>query len=315
MPDFVKRIKLYEEDINLFRHFQIESQIATAYQRKIELKSGGNIVIDHTEAMTTIDVNSSKSKRGKNIEENALQTNLEAAKELSRQMRLRDMGGLIVVDFIDMQNYGNRKKIENITKSETLIDKARIQIAPLSQFGLLEIARQRVRASLAESSHVTCPRCMGQGIIRDTESVSLAILRVIQEQSIIENTNSIVTQAPVEVATFLLNEKRDYITSLEAKFNISILIIPNPFMQTPDYEVKRSKTVDTKFSLAQKSIEKIQNPKNYPIKELMGKKSFEKLFSSNKVKTKNNLGKKSKKSLKAFWDIFSGKSDFKRNNN
>lgn len=239
MPDLMHVVKRYRDDIPLFSRFQIEHQIETAYSRMVPLPSGGAIVIDHTEALVSIDVNSARATRGSDIEDTAFRTNLEAAEEVARQLRLRDLGGLIVIDFIDMERSQNQKEVENRVKESLHLDRARVQMGKISRFGLMELSRQRIRPALNEGSHTTCPRCNGTGVIRDTESSALHVLRIIQEEAMKEGTASVRTQVPVDVATFLLNEKRSEIHKLEARLKVSILLIPNKHLETPHYEVKR----------------------------------------------------------------------------
>src|SRR5574344_716534 len=238
-PDFINRVKLYTGEIPLFSHFQIESQIESAFQREVRLPSGGAIVIDSTEALTAIDINSAKATKGSDIEETAFQTNLEAADEIARQLRLRDLGGLIVIDFIDMTPVRHQREVENRLRDAVRQDRARIQLGRISRFGLLELSRQRLRPSLNESSTHVCPRCMGQGTIRDNESLALAILRLIEEEALKDNTDQVHAQVPVDVAAFLLNEKRTAIIKLEQRHQVRIVIIPNEQMQTPHFEVLR----------------------------------------------------------------------------
>ena len=238
-PDFINRVKLYTGEIPLFSHFQIESQIESAFQREVRLPSGGSIVIDPTEALTSIDINSARATKGGDIEETALQTNLEAADEIARQLRLRDLGGLIVIDFIDMTPVRHQREVENRLRDAVRQDRARIQLGRISRFGLLELSRQRLRPSLNESSTHVCPRCMGQGTIRDNESLALAILRLIEEEALKDNTDQVHAQVPVDVAAFLLNEKRTAIIKLEQRHQVRIVIIPNEQMQTPHFEVLR----------------------------------------------------------------------------
>ncbi|MDR9468767.1 ribonuclease E [Marinospirillum sp.] len=239
MPSYQSKIKFYQDDVPLFSRFQIESQIETAFQREVKLPSGGSIVIDHTEALVSIDINSARATRGGDIEETALQTNLEAADEIARQLRLRDIGGLIVIDFIDMSPMRNQREVENRTRDALKIDRARVQIGRISRFGLLEMSRQRLRPSLGETSGVVCPRCDGQGTIRDVKSLALSILRLIEEEAMKDNTAQIRAILPVSVATFLLNEKRSALHDIEKRQQVEALILPNPEMHTPHYEVSR----------------------------------------------------------------------------
>ncbi len=241
MPHNLNKIKLYTDAIPLFNRFQIESQIESAFNREVRLPSGGAIVIDHTEALTTIDVNSSRATKGGDIEETALNTNLEAVDEISRQLKLRDTGGLIVIDFIDMTPARNQREVENRLKDALKQDRARVQINRISRFGLLEMSRQRLRPSLGESSQIVCPRCNGQGTIRSVESLALSILRIVEEEAMKGNTARVVAQLPVEVATFLLNEKRDMIQALEERNKIRVVLLPNPHLTTPQYQVVRQR--------------------------------------------------------------------------
>ncbi|KAE9625843.1 ribonuclease E [Aeromonas veronii] len=238
-PDFLNRVKLYRGEVALFNHFQIESQIESAFQREVRLPSGGSIVIDPTEALTSIDINSSRATKGGDIEETALQTNLEAADEIARQLRLRDLGGLIVIDFIDMTPVRHQREVENRLREAVHQDRARIQLGRISRFGLLEMSRQRLRPSLNESSSHICPRCQGQGVIRDNESLALSILRLIEEEAMKDNTEQVHGQVPVDVAAYLLNEKRAAIASLEQRNDVRVYIIPNQHLETPHYEVTR----------------------------------------------------------------------------
>jgi ribonuclease E len=243
-PDFVNRVKQYSGEVPLFSHYQIESQIESAFQREVRLPSGGSIVIDPTEALTSIDINSARATKGGDIEETALNTNLEAADEIARQLRLRDLGGLVVIDFIDMTPIRNQREVENRMKDAVQHDRARIQLGRISRFGLLEMSRQRLRPSLGDSAHNVCPRCSGHGTIRGIESLALSILRLLEEESIKDNTGQIEAQVPVSVATYLLNEKRVAIRSIENRNDVGLLIIPNPNMDTPHYSVVRRKTDD-----------------------------------------------------------------------
>lgn len=244
-PDFANRVKQYKGDVPLFSHYQIESQIESAFQREVRLPSGGSIVIDPTEAMISIDINSARATKGGDIEETALNTNLEAADEIARQLRLRDAGGLVVIDFIDMTPVRHQREVENRLKDAVRADRARIQLGRISRFGLLEMSRQRLRPSLGESAHNVCPRCSGHGTIRGTESLALSVLRIMEEESMKDNTGQIEAQLPVPVATYLLNEKRRSIHSIEKRHGVDLLIIPNPNMDTPHYHVERRRPDDT----------------------------------------------------------------------
>ncbi|NDW20250.1 ribonuclease E [Alteromonas hispanica] len=243
-PDFASRVKLYRGEVPLFSHYQIESQIESAFQREVRLPSGGSIVIDPTEALTSIDINSARATKGGDIEETALNTNLEAADEIARQLRLRDLGGLVVIDFIDMTPVRHQREVENRMKDAVRSDRARVQLGRISRFGLLEMSRQRLRPSLGESAHHVCPRCSGHGTIRGTESLALSILRILEEESIKENTGQIEAQLPVSVATYLLNEKRKSIQLLEKRHGVDLLLIPNANLETPHYQVERRRPDD-----------------------------------------------------------------------
>ena len=241
MPANTGKVKLYRDDVPLFSRFQIEHQIESAYGRHVNLPSGGAIVIDHTEALTAIDVNSARSTKGHDIEETAYRTNLEAAEEVARQLRLRDLGGLIVVDFIDMESQKNQRDVENTFRDSLRHDRARVQIGKISRFGLMELSRQRLQPSLEETAHISCPRCGGTGFIRGTESTALHVLRIIQEEAMKENTGAVHAQVPVDVASFLLNEKRAEIQKLEARIKVNIVLVPNAHLETPHYKVQRLK--------------------------------------------------------------------------
>ena len=234
-----RRLKLYSDDIPLFTRFQIESQIESAYAHKVQLPSGGSIVIDYTEALVSIDINSARATRGSDIETTATHTNLEAAEEIARQLRIRDIGGLIVIDFIDMESPKNQRDVEDRLRDAMKMDRARIQIGRLSRFGLLEMSRQRLRPSLGESSHIVCPRCVGIGSIRSVESMTLAVLRLIGEELRKDRTARVIAQVPVSVATYLINEKREWLRTLEDKSEAELIIVPNENIQTPEYSIKR----------------------------------------------------------------------------
>ena len=238
-PDFINRVKLYQGEVPLFSHYQIESQIESAFQREVRLPSGGSIVIDVTEALTAIDINSARSTRGGDIEETALNTNLEAADEIARQLRLRDLGGLVVIDFIDMTPVRHQREVENRIRDAVRQDRARIQISRISRFGLLEMSRQRLSPSLGESSHHICPRCQGTGKVRDNESLSLSILRLIEEEALKENTKQVHTIVPIQIASYLLNEKRKAISNIEKRHNVDVIVAPNEAMETPHFSVFR----------------------------------------------------------------------------
>ncbi len=242
MPKYLPRIQLYEDNIPMFNRFQIESQIETAFQREVRLPSGGSIVIDPTEALISIDINSARATRGSDIEETALNTNLEAADEVARQLRLRDMGGLVVIDFIDMLAPRNQRAVENRVRDALEIDRARVQVGRISRFGLLEMSRQRLRPSLGETSAIVCPRCSGQGSIRDTKSLALSILRLLEEEAIKDRSAEVRAIVPVDVAAYLLNEKRSALTEIEQETKSRVLVIPNPNLETPHFEVTRLRT-------------------------------------------------------------------------
>ncbi len=239
MPRYANRLKLYEDPLALFNRFQIEGQIETAFQREVRLPSGGSIVLDPTEALVSIDINSARATKGGDIEQTALQTNLEAAEEIARQLRLRDMGGLVVIDFIDMTSNRNQRAVENRIREALELDRARIQIGRISRFGLLEMSRQRLRPSLGETSGIVCPRCTGQGTIRDTKSLALAILRLIQEEAAKDRTGEVQAVVPVDVSAFLLNEKRSDINEIESRSGVRIVVVASPYLDTPHFEVRR----------------------------------------------------------------------------
>jgi ribonuclease E len=238
-PDAQRKLKLYQDPVPLFTRYQIESQIESAYSHKVILPSGGSLVIDHTEALVSIDINSARSTRGGDIEATARNTNLEAAEEIARQLRLRDIGGLIVIDFIDMESTANQRAVEDMLRDAVKMDRARIQLGRLSRFGLLELSRQRLRPALSETTHIHCPRCSGMGTIRSVESMSLALLRLIGEEARKERTGRVIAQVPVDIATYLMNEKREWLSQIEARDKVSLVIVPNPHLQTPAYNLKR----------------------------------------------------------------------------
>lgn len=238
-PDFVKRVKLYQNKTPLFSQYQIEKQIETAYQRVVNLPSGGSIVIDHSEALVSIDINSARATGGRDIEETAFNTNMEAAEEIARQLRLRDIGGLIVIDFIDMVSLHNQREVTNRLREALRADRARIRLGNITKFGLLEMSRQRLRPTLGEAIQVICPRCDGQGTIRSTNSLALSIIRLLEEEATMEKTAQIQAHLPLDVATYLLNEKRTAINEIENRQGVRILIIPNQYIKTPKYKIKR----------------------------------------------------------------------------
>jgi ribonuclease E len=261
MPHNLQRVKLYTDPVPLFTRYQIESQIESAFTREVRLPSGGALVIDPTEALVSIDINSSRATKGGDIEETALMTNLEAADEIARQLRLRDMGGLIVIDFIDMTPSRNQREVENRLREALKLDRARVQVGRISRFGLLEMSRQRLRPSLGESSQIVCPRCEGQGTIRGVESLALSILRLIEEEAMKENTARVVAQLPIDAATYLLNEKRAMIEEVEQRHKADVVLIPNLHLETPHFEVTRIREADVTPEMSKKqSFELMAEP-------------------------------------------------------
>ncbi len=260
MPGNVPRVKLYQDEIPLFSRFQIEHQIETAFSREVRLPSGGAIVIDHTEALVSVDVNSGRSTKGSDIEHTAFNTNLEAADEVARQLRLRDLGGLVVIDFIDMENQRNQREVENRLRDALHYDRARVQTGKISRFGLLELSRQRLRPSLGETNHIPCPRCHGTGHIRGIESTALHILRITQEEAMKENSAIIQVQLPVEAATFLLNEKRSDIHKIEERMGVQVVLIPNIHLETPNYTIARIRHDDVTEGTSRASYEMVELP-------------------------------------------------------
>ena len=263
MPQNLSKLKLYDDPVPLFNRYQIEGQIEAAFSRSMRLPSGGSVVVEPTEALITIDINSAKATRGSDIEETALQTNLEAAEEIGRQLRLRDLGGLIVIDFIDMLSNKNQRAVENKLRDAVRIDRARVQIGRISRFGLLEMSRQRLRPSLTEFSHGICPRCDGVGTIRDVKSTALGVLRLIEEEAMKESTAKVSAQVPVDVATFLLNEKRQDVTGIEERYKLDILLIPNQNLETPHFEIQRIREQDVpKLDLGEsyEMVSEVENP-------------------------------------------------------
>ncbi len=260
MPHNIRKLKLYTDGTPLFSRFQVENQIETAYQRTVALPSGGAIVIDHTEALISIDINSARATKGHDIEETALNTNLEAADEIARQLRLRDLGGLVVIDFIDMLPSKHQREVEKRLRDAMKLDRARVQVGRISRFGLLEMSRQRLRPSLGESSQIVCPRCTGQGHIRSTDSMALSILRLVEEEAMKEMTGKVIARLPVSVATFLLNEKRQAITDIQQRRNVDLTIIPNPYMETPHYDISRIRNDNLEDEETQSSYQYIPAP-------------------------------------------------------
>lgn len=295
-PDFLPNLKLYNSPIPLFNYYQIESQIESAYQREVPLLSGGALVIDRTEALVSIDVNSAKATSGANIEATAFNTNLEAADEIARQLRLRDLSGLIVIDFIDMSSVKNQKEIENRLKEALGADRARIRVGRISRFGLLEMSREHLRLTLGEAAQETCPCCAGRGKVRSIQSHSLSIVRLIEEEALKEKTTEIQVQLPVEMATFIMNEKREFILNIEKRHHVSVLIIANPYMQRPQYHILRSKE-DNSGKSKKPSYTLIQQPELNVVRAAENTKSDEPAIklSSNQLSTSNKGG------LKQLW--------------
>ena len=263
MPHFLPKAKLYQDSVPLFSRYQIESQIEVAYCREVSLPSGGSLVIDHTEALTSVDINSARATKGSDIEETALNTNLEACDEIARQLRLRDLGGLFVIDFIDMLSNKNQRTVENHLRDALKIDRARIQTSRISRFGLLEMSRQRMRPSLGDSTQLPCPRCKGQGTIRNVESVALSVLRILEEEAMKKGTEKVIAHLPIECATFLLNEKRHAIEQIETRLKVGIIILPSKHLETPAYDIERIKEkefIDDKPSYLQIKAEDITVP-------------------------------------------------------
>ncbi|MEQ9060347.1 MAG: Rne/Rng family ribonuclease, partial [Gammaproteobacteria bacterium] len=262
MPQNLGKLKLYEDGVPLFSRYQIEGQIESAFARQVRLPSGGSIVVEPTEALTTVDINSAKATQGGDIEETALKTNLEAAEEIGRQLRLRDLGGLIVIDFIDMTSSKSQRAVEQKLREAVKIDRARVQIGRISRFGLLEMSRQRLRPSLTEASHEICPRCDGVGTIRNVKSTALGVLRIIEEEAMKDSTVKVTAQVPVDVATYLLNEKRQDVTRIEARQEVSILLIPNQNLETPHFEIQRIREQDLPRAPAGESYEMVSEVEN-----------------------------------------------------
>ncbi|MGC1182166.1 Rne/Rng family ribonuclease [Legionella sp.] len=305
-PEFLPNLKLYNSSIPLFNFYQIESQIETAYQRQVMLPSGGALVIDRTEALVSIDVNSAKATGGPDIEATAFNTNIEAADEIARQLRLRDLGGLVVIDFIDMGTTKNQREVENRLKEALQADKARIQVGRISRFGLLEMSRQRLRLSLGETAQEVCPRCEGRGIVRSIPSYGSSITRLIEEEALKEKTAEIQVQLPPEMATYIMNEKRDFINNMEKTHSVSIMVISNPFLHSPQYTITRLKE-DNVGKTKKLSYTLIQQP------ELEYPRSTQETLSRDKPAVKPFTGYHSVKNLqnsfiKRLWSILFGKS-------
>lgn len=303
-PDFLANLKLYNSSIPLFNFYQVESQIETAYQREVLLPSGGALVIDRTEALVSIDINSAKATSGADIEATALNTNLEAADEIARQLRLRDLGGLVVIDFIDMASSKNQRDVENRLKEALKADRARIQVGRISRFGLLEMSRQRLRLSLGESAQEVCPRCEGRGTVRNIQSNCLSVTRLIEEEALKEKTAEVHVQLPVDMATFIMNEKRTFINNIEKRHGVHIIVIANPHMQSPQYHISRLKE-DNVGKNKKPSYSLIQQPElEIPRAEQQAKidepavKSYDNQKASRRGKEKNFF--------LYFWNIITG---------
>jgi len=306
MPQNLKKLKYYDEDVPLFTNFQIESQIESAYTHSVDLPSGGSVVIDHTEALVSIDINSAKSTKGSDIEETALATNVESAIEIARQLRLRDLGGLIVIDFIDMHVYKNQREVENQLRKAVKEDRARIQIGKISRFGLLEMSRQRLRPALSESNQLICPRCSGIGSIRSVESLALAILRIIGEEARKDMTVKIIAQLPIEIATYLLNEKRDWVQNIESSHNTKVILVANSGLETPHFSVKRirSDQADLPENKGQ-SFDLVENLDEQVIPEVIEKdKSVEIPAVGNAKPIPKPPGKKNPQTSQNLWGLF-----------
>jgi len=305
MPNYADRIKFYDDELSLFTKFGIENQIESAFLREVQLPSGGAIVIDHTEALVSIDVNSSRSTKGRDIESTAFNTNIEAATEISKQLRLRDIGGLIVIDFIDMENQKNQRNVENKMRDELKHDKARIQTNKISRFGLLEVSRQRLRPSLGESISGICPRCEGTGRVRDIQSTALSMLRLIEQECNKDKQYSVSIQLPIEVATLLLNEKRKDIKEIEIKTECEVIVIPNRYFEIPKYHLDRSAQNNGKasYSIVEQPLEEnIERNNKADIKQ-------EKLQPAVKQIVPNHLGKKNKSIFGFIKDLISSNNN------
>lgn len=308
-PDFAERVKLYEGKTPLFSHYQIEKQIETAYQRTVNLRSGGSIVIDHTEALVSIDVNSAKATGGKDIEETAFNTNIEAAEEIARQLRIRDIGGLIVIDFIDMFSMQHQRDVTNKLRDALKIDRARVRVGSITKFGLLEMSRQRLRPPLVEAVQKPCPRCDGQGTIRTTTSLALSIIRLLEEEATIEKTAQIQAHVPIDLATYLLNEKREEINEIEKRRDVRILVIPNPYIKTPKYKIRRLNKSEIPSIRNIESYKLIETPKlEVPILEETPKfrKIEEPAVSQMLPQEPSPKPKKTSKILEILTNIFKG---------
>lgn len=309
MPHVLPKAKLYRDAVPLFNRYQIESQIEVAYGREVSLPSGGSIVIDHTEALTSIDINSARATKGSDIEETALNTNLEAADEIARQLRLRDLGGLFVIDFIDMLSSKNQKNVENHLRDALKIDRARIQTGRISRFGLLEMSRQRMRPSLGDSTQITCPRCKGQGSIRNVESVALSVLRLLEEEAMKRGTEKVIAHLPIECAAFLLNEKRSVIQQIESRLKVDIIVLPSKHLETPAYDIERVKEKETteekRSSYSQIKSEEISIPEfAQQIKHNSEKPAIKEFLHDSPVPVQNK--NESASLIKRFWQKLIG---------
>ena len=273
MPNSVGRLKLYQDRVPLFSRYQIEGRIEGAFDRSVRLPSGGSIVIDHTEALVSVDINSARATRGSDIEQTALQTNLEAADEIARQLRLRDIGGLVVIDFIDMTPVRHQREVEQRLRDALQVDRARIQIGKISRFGLLEMSRQRLRPSLGESSHRVCPRCNGRGNIRKTESLAVSVLRLLAGEATKEHTGRVVAALPVEVATYLLNEKRAALQDIEQRSGVRLLVVPDPGKDSPDYSIERVRTDDRGHPSHHRTSFDLASPPEPAVAEALGRRA------------------------------------------
>lgn len=314
-PDFIEHLKLYTDIMPLFSRFQIEKQIEAAYQREVHLPSGGSIVIDHSEALVAIDINSARATKGASIEETALQTNLEAADEIAKQLRIRDIGGLVVIDFIDMTPVRNQREVENRLRNALRQDRARIQIGRISRFGLLEMSRQRLRAALSISTEITCPRCDGRGTIRSVESVAISIIHLIQENASRNSDSHIQVQLPIDVATFMVNEKRDVLKEIEAQSTAKVTIIPNNHLKSPHYHVKTTKDEQSKLMPSYKLI-KAPRPDAVPQKPIVSTTVAEpaiQQYLSDDAQPPAPKKTQSNGLIKRLWDVmFGGETDTKK---
>jgi len=316
-PDFIDRVKLYSDHFPLFSRFQIERQIENAYQREVRLPAGGSIVIDHTEALVSVDINSARATKGGSIEETAYNTNLEAADEIARQLRIRDLGGLVVIDFIDMTLNKNQREVENRLRTALHQDRARIQIGRISRFGLLEMSRQRLRAPLAHTIHVTCPRCEGRGTVRGVESLGLSIIHLIQENAARTTNVTLQVQLPVEVATYLLNEKRNALKSIEDHSKITVVIVPNQHLQSPQYHLKEVRDEHGK-GVPSYRLTKIPKPEAVaPRKTALTKEAAEPAISEFLTTAVSVQAPSSRKAagsgvIKRLWDMMFGEAEPKK---